>query len=287
MENFRIDFTLSNPFPDGRMLGECGEKNAAQLIITPPEDLASREEIRSYVVAFSTEKGPVRYGPVAKTETVTVPVCSALTVGTALSVQLEGYDSDGEFVIKSRVITGITLSNSIVDCDTGLSDDVTEIPGHSHENCTVLDSFRDVNGNLIYKNKLITDKNTVSVNSTVLNTGDFFVLTDSPVENSILFIALDNSDGELIIPEGIIIRSIEVNTASHENPEWIDLHNLNDADSFVPYVVNMYRTLYSEMYAGTILATVYFPCDTNNFYHTAGNYDINSIRVVYEESGEK
>lgn len=287
MENFRIDFTLSNPFPDGRMLGECGEKNAAQLIITPPEDLASREEIRSYVVAFSTEKGPVRYGPVAKTETVTVPVCSALTVGTALSVQLEGYDSDGEFVVKSKVLTGITLSNSIVDCDTGISDDVTEIPGHSHKNISVLDSFKDLNGNLIYKNKIITDENTASVNSVVLNTGDFFVLTDSPVENSILFIAPDNSDREMIIPEGIIIRSIEVNTASYENPEWIDLHNLNDADSFVPYVVNMYRTLYSEMYAGIILATVYFPCETNNFYHTAGNYEINSIRVVYEESGEK
>ena len=286
MENFRIDFTLSNPFPDGRMLGECGEKNAAQLIITPPEDLASREEIRSYVVAFSTEKGPVRYGPVAKTETVTVPVCSALTVGTALSVQLEGYDSDGEFVVKSKVLTGITLSNSIVDCDTGISDDVTEIPGHSHKNISVLDSFKDVNGNLIYKDKIITDENTVSVNSVVLKTEDISVLTDTPYPNCLLFIAVKNSDGELIIPEGVIIRSIEVNTSSYETSEWIDLHDLNEAESFMPYIINMHKTLYSKMYGGTILATVYFPCDVNNFYQAAANYEINSIRVVYEESGE-
>ena len=140
MENFRIDFTLSNPFPDGKKIGECGEKNAAQLIITPPENLASREEIRSYVVAFSTDRGPVRYGPVPKAESVTVPVGNALTVGSALSVQLEGYDADGEFVIKSPVLSGIMIAGSIAEGNC--NPDKIVIPGHMHDNLDVIGAPR-------------------------------------------------------------------------------------------------------------------------------------------------
>ncbi|MBR3818466.1 MAG: hypothetical protein IKJ41_04885 [Clostridia bacterium] len=287
METFRIDFTLSNPFPDGKKLGECGEKNAAQLIITPPENLASREEIRSYVVAFSTEKGPVRYGPVPKSETVTVPVCNALTVGTALSVQVEGYDADGEFVIKSPVLSGITVSNSI---SLGSRDDEeTVIPGHTHGNLEYLNCFKEINGLLLYKNRIISDgsENHASPMELSFSKGSFSVFSDSPFSNCLTFVAGKKSDGELFVPEGLVIRSIEMNFSDPQNPVWIDLRDMNDSQLFVPYLINMYKSVYSEVYNGTILACVYFPFDTTNLYHAAANYEINSIRVVYEESGDK
>ena len=287
MEIFRIDFNLSNPFPDGKMLGECGEKNAVELIITPPDDLSSREEIRLYVVAFSTENGPVRYGPVPKAETITVPVSNALTVGTALSVQLEGYDSDGEFVIKSKVLTGITLANSIIESDAEMSDDKVEIPGHSHDNSDVLNSFEDIDGKLLYDNRVVKVENPCKTVVLRSDKSGFLLMADVPFYNTMTFIALKNSEGELTVPDGVIIKKIEVNTSSPDNPEWIDLYDLNDSETFIPYFVNMYKAVRSDRYRGTILATVCFPIDVNNFYSAASNYEVSSIRVAYEESGEK
>lgn len=287
METFRIDFTLSNPFPDGKKLGECGEKNAAQLIITPPENLASRKEITSYVIAFSTEKGPVRYGPVDKAETLTVPVSNALTVGTALSVQVEGYDADGEFIIKSPVLNGISVSNSISSGNRSEEDSV--IPGHVHDNLELLNCFRNINGLLLYKNRIISDGTEKYVRPVELNIlkGGFSVFSDSPYPNCLIFIAGKNSGGEMLIPEGHIIRSIEMNISDSENPVWIDLRDMNDSELFVPYYISMYKSVYSESYDGTVLACVYFPFETTNLYQAAANYEINSLRVVYEESGEK
>lgn len=289
MENFRIDFTLSNPFPDGKKLGECGEKNAAQLIITPPENLASREEIRFYVVAFSTEKGPVRYGPVSKSATVTVPVSKALTVGTAISVQVEGYDADGEFIIKSPVLSGIVVSASISDGNCGNSDEESVIPGHRHDNLDLLDSFSIKKGMLLYKNTLISNVETNFVRECELSSesNSFFVMTDTPYLNCLIIITYRDSEGNLFVPDGALIRKIEVNLASADSPEWIDIHDMNDSDSITPYMVNAYKGFYSEEYKGTIIATVYYPYDFNKLYNAASSYDICSVRVTYEESGEK
>ena len=260
MEKFRIDFTLSNPFPDGKRLGEVGEINAGQLIITPPENLASREEIRLYVVAFSTENGPFRYGPVPKTDTVTVPVDKNLTVGTALSVQLEGYDENGEFLIKSPVLSGIMISGSIGDCECsdGTNPDGNVIPGHYHKNLGILDSLSEKNGVLSYNNNEIYTS--VGVKTTVLSfsNGEFITYSDVPHMNCALFVSMADSNGKHIVPDGAQILSLELNFSHEDSPEWIDIGDLNEDGNLLPYTVNMGKAYYSVSYVGNVLAMLYF-----------------------------
>lgn len=288
MENFRIDFTLSNPFPDGKKLGEAGEKNAAQLIITPPENLASREEIKSYVVAFSTEKGPVRIGPFPKSETLTVPVRNALTVGSALSVQLEGYDSDGEFVIKSPVLSGISISNSIRDCETSDgSAGNSFIPGHAHDNLGILDSLSEKNGVLTYKGTEISNPGNVKTVTLDWVDNAFWVVCDVPTSNCFTVFVKNDPEGNPYIPIGAEVVSVELNIVSSEEPEWVDLHDMNSSESFVPYSVNLCRTFYSDVFEATAIASVYFPVERNNFYDAISSYALYGVRVRYiDESGE-
>ena len=290
MENFRIDFTLSNPFPDGKKIGECGEKNAAQLIITPPENLASREEIRSYVVAFSTERGPVRVGPFPKTETLTVPVRNALTVGTALSVQLEGFDADGEFIIKSPVLSGIAISNSIARSETSDGSDPdgeTVIPGHIHENLEILDSLSEEKGVLRYKGNDISGSG--EIKTALLDSPEkYHSYSEYPISNSFMLLSGLDLEGKSFVPDGAEIVSIELNIASPENPEWIDIRDLNTAESFQPYVVNCHKAFYHEQFNAVFLASVFFPADINNFYDEIANYSLYGLRVRYiAESGEE
>ena len=280
MENFRIDFTLSDPFPDGKKLGECGEKNAVQLIITPPENLASREEIRLYVVAFSTEKGPVRYGPVKKSETVTVPVGNALTVGSALSVQLEGYDENGEFVIKSPVLSGIMISGSIADCNPDIPEEETVIPGHTHKNLALLDSFAEKNGELECNGKIIPYKQNIKTSVLSLSEGDFFIYE---TYNSVLFVERKKSDGTLPVPMGAEILSIELLFSDG----WADIRDLHKENSFVPYFVNMHKPFLTNLSDTPAIAIITFPFDVSDVYYDIINFVVTDIRVRYiEENGE-
>ncbi len=287
MENFRIDFTLSDPFPDGKRIGEIGEKNAAQLIITPPENLASREEIKSYIVAFSTEKGPVRIGPFHKAEMLTIPVNNALTVGTALSVQLEGYDADGEFIIKSPVLSGIMISNSIGDCETSDGSQDSVIPGHLHDNLDTLDSFSEESGVLTYKGSEVFSA--IKIKTVVLTSlyDSFSAFADMPLSGCFTVLAGEDSDGNPYVPEGSEIVSVEVNIASKENPEWVDLRNMSSAESFVPYVVNLHRAFYSDFLNGMVIATVFFPAEKNIFYDAISNYILYGVRVKYIAESEE
>lgn len=278
MENFRIDFTLSDPFPDGKKLGECGEKNAVQLIITPPENLASREEIRLYVVAFSTEKGPVRYGPVKKSETVTVPVGNALTVGSALSVQLEGYDENGEFIIKSPVLSGIMISGSIADCNPDIPEEETVIPGHTHKNLAVLDTLSVKNGSLTFNGNTINDNRNIKTAVLKLSEDAFFI---SELYNCFLLFENFSSGGILPVPVDAEILSIELNFADESAPEWIDIRNLHTPDSCLPYIVNMYKPFYTNMWDTPALVMVSFPIDPNENYFNVINFMLNSIRIRY------
>lgn len=286
MENFRIDFTMSNPFPDGKKIGECGEKNAAQLIITPPENLASREEIRSYVVAFSTGRGPVRFGPVPKAETITVPVGNALTVGSALSVQVEGYDSDGEFIIKSPVLSGILISSSIADGDCSDGEDKNVIPGHSHENLEILDSLSDKNGVLLYNGKEISVTDNQEIKEVILDSSSFIILTGEPFFGNMNFVVLNDENGNPYVPEGAKILSVEFKSFSHEHDEWFNIKDMIKTENHIPYTIGQFDAFYSENYSGTIITTVTFLSEnTNSYYYAAENFLIDSLRVRYTDAG--
>lgn len=291
MENFRIDFSLTNPFPDGKKLGECGEKNAVQLVITPPIDFIFREEIKSLIVAFSTERGPVRYGPVPKKAPIYVPVGSALTVGSALSVQIEGYDSDGEFIVKSPVISGIMLSASIADGNCSCEDnDKNVIPGHFHENLEILDNLSDVDGTLVYNgNDIIAsggNSDKVRTVELLASEGTFSIMPAEPFYGSMAFISLPDKDGVSYVPDGAEIISVEINLNPENNPEWIDIRDMIETSPHIPYFINQRSAYYSENASGVIVSHVTFVNENvNSFYEAAEGYSFNGMRVKFIEKG--
>lgn len=291
MEKFRIDFSMTNPFPDGKKLGECGEKNAVMLVITPPLDFLIRVEIKSLVVAFSTEKGPVRYGPFPKISPINVPVGSALTVGSALSVQLEGYDSDGEFIVKTPVVSGIMLSASIADGNCSCDDDgKSVIPGHFHENLDVLHNLSESDGTLFYNERPIvswgeTQESIVTV-ELLASDGTFTVMPAEPFYGSMAFVSLPDGNGIQHIPVGAEIVSVEVNLESADNPVWTDIRDMIETSPHIPYFINQNKAYYSHSVSGVVVANVTFVNENvNSFYEAAEGYSYSGMRVKYIDKG--
>lgn len=144
MRTLKIDFTSAKVLPEGNDAGYIGEHNATQLIITPPIEMSECESIATYVVAFTTGGGVLYSDNILKTEEITVSLTSKLTTDYYLGVQLEGYDSEGELVVKSPLVTQLQLSPSArgtgAESDSGsINGNSPVIFGHSHENKDALD----------------------------------------------------------------------------------------------------------------------------------------------------
>lgn len=144
MRTLKIDFTSAKVLPEGSDAGYIGEHNATRLVITPPLEMSECESIATYVVAFTTGGGVLHSDNILKTDEITVSLTSRLTRDYYLGVQLEGYDSEGELVVKSPLVTQLQLSPSArgtgADSDGGsINGETPVISGHAHENKDVLD----------------------------------------------------------------------------------------------------------------------------------------------------
>lgn len=153
MRTFRIDFTQDNPCLDGCYLGRIGEHNATELIITPPAAMTENEAVTSYVIAFVTGNMLIHSEPFEKAETVRVKIWRQLTQNPALGIQLEAYDSEGEYIAKSQFVNSLKLLPSAdgenCDLNTDNPDIISAVTAntkarHIHENASIIDSF-DVN----------------------------------------------------------------------------------------------------------------------------------------------
>ncbi len=155
MRTVKIDFADAELLPNGNNLGFIGEHNATQLVIIPPAEMANSEKIATYTVAFATGGKVIHTDPILKTDEVTTSLTCALTKDYRLAVQLEGYDSEGELVVKSPLVTGLKLSPSArgtgTESDGGSADDsYSSGPGHSHTNKDVLDKLESGGTDLLY-----------------------------------------------------------------------------------------------------------------------------------------
>lgn len=267
MRTFRIDCNLADPFPDGKHLGSIGERNAAQLVITPPAEMAENENIAYYVAAFSTNKGAVRIGPYLKAETITVPVVSALTTGYLLAFQLEGFDSANEILVKSEFIHSMEFGPAVREChvsDGAYSGEDKIIEGHAHENLSLLDKLGESNGNLLYADRIIPAKKLRTVELLYSN-GDINGYCDTEAENSFQLIV---SEGK--IPEGSEIESIEIKIIDNsDSSDWVNLKDMLSHDQSAPYCVHLGKPFYIDSLKGDCIGSVYFLRDNCNKFHNA------------------
>lgn len=169
MRQLRVDFTQDNPCVDGHVLGRIGEHNATELIITPPADIAAHEAVVSYIIAFSVSNMIIHTKPFEKSETVTVPLWKQLTQEPVIGVQLEAYDSDGEFIGKSEYLSGLRFTPSACGDDTPADSDNHDLlsqvvqnteKSHLHDNKKVIDGFSEKDGVVMYNGKQITGSGT-------------------------------------------------------------------------------------------------------------------------------
>lgn len=111
IKNVLINFN-SSPVTSDFNLGMTGEHNAAQLVITPPENLSLDERTSHYRIAFFSANKT--YLSEAKTgESFAVALSSAVTKNPSLDIQLIAYDDEGEFIGKSERINDFKFEPSI------------------------------------------------------------------------------------------------------------------------------------------------------------------------------
>ena len=155
-----ITNTVENP------LGYIGEYNETQITVTTPTEFIEDENITGLCVAFGVE-GKIFYSSsVPKAETFTVDLWDEVTADSVITIQLEGTDSDGEILAKSKMLYGnfecsVAGSQSDPDLTPPLIADImaNTAARHTHSNMSVLNGLdEDIQGNLTYNgNGFATD----------------------------------------------------------------------------------------------------------------------------------
>lgn len=284
MRNYRIDFNLTDPFPDGRIIGRIGEKNAASLVITPPAEMAENENITNYVAVFATARGTVETDPYPKAEQFTVAVTERLSVGYSIAIQLEGRDDSNNLIVKTPLVHGLTFEASAVRCGCGIAGGFsqnTALPSHYHRNLAVLDKLGEADGSLTFSGKAIGAQNIKTV-ELYCNSGEADAVADGYASNT-FFIFDCNS----VIPQNSEILSVEIKiNEDGTESEWIDLRDMIAFDPQSPYVLNGHRAFYLSDFGGTCVALVTFLSETNKFYDFISAYCFVAARITYiDESG--
>ncbi len=164
MRSIQINFNSENKLPDGNCLGNKGEHNATELVITPPAEMLNSDKVKCFIIAFQVGAHRLFRSDVhEKNETISYKIPREVTVANMIAVQLEGYDSEEELIVKSDVIENLYFNNSICGEETdgevskSLSGEIAANTAarHTHKNADVLDNLADDNGTLKYNGNSI------------------------------------------------------------------------------------------------------------------------------------
>lgn len=299
MRTVKIDFNAENILPDGELIGRIGEHNATHLVIYPTEEMASCDEITSYIAAFVTEGRIIRTDFQPKAKEITVPVCAQLTQGHTLSIQLEGYDGKGSLVVKSPVARLRLLPSAggdETDYDSENGGLVSQInlnilARHNHGNSSVLDNIGESNGRLTYGGELVkTGRNILTAE---LFNSENIINFYSEYGNS--FISGENQYNSMQIygyflepvpklTEGTKIDKIEIKLS--ENGEYISVDVLCAESPSFP-VLKMTDEIYDSPFGMCFFAGFcIFGYQDTTWQKIVDNWDWHSVRITYFEDTE-
>lgn len=308
MRTVLIDFNESVPCKQ-TIIGYVGEHNATEIVVTPPDILASNEAVTSYIIAFVTGGMIIHSKPFNKAETLAVKLWKQLTLETVMGIQLEAYDDNQNFIGKSEFISGLRFLPSACGDDTVADTDNPDIVSaiaantsarHSHSNKSVLDRITranmedvaantlarhihsntdtlnklgDSNGSLTYDGKVVGGRQTATVTLDISE-----AMIDSPMSSStVIFLGNTNK-----VPEDSEIVSVELNNGTIDVPNWIDLRNMMAIYPANPYSVMYHKLEYSNSYGSYFLASILFPVTDKNALISALDFsNIPQIRVTY------
>ena len=178
MRSIQINFNSENQCPDGYCLGNKGEHNATELVIKPPEEMLNSDKIECLVIAFRVGAHKVFRSDVhEKAETIKYKLPREVTCANKVDIQLEGYDSAEELIVKSDMVENFYFNNSICGEETdgevskSLSGEIAanSVARHTHQNAEVLNALADNNGSLTYNGNPIGGS--LQINSMFLEVG--------------------------------------------------------------------------------------------------------------------
>ncbi len=251
MKTITIDFTKSPVEVSDRILGYQGEKNATELVITPPAEMSENADVVSYSVAFQIGAYKVHHSAICKkAETITVPIEKKVSKTNVVSLQLEGYDAEEKVLVKSERIDNLIFDMSVV----GEEDE-------SNEKSELIEQIaklkEEITSGPPYKTVSLTNGTNCTAYSNLIS-GVSITLSEE------------------IIPIGSEIKAIRFNYQG----QWIDIRDMAAIDDY-PYILNMHKVVYSQVIGELVLAIVSFVSETNTVITALQNIEIEEIEVDY------
>ena len=280
MRTFRIDFSNeSNPLTDGDVLGNQGEHNATIIVITPPAEMTENENITSYRIAFElTNCRSVRSASIAKSDAVSLPLFSQITSSETIAIQLEGYNENGDLVVKSPKVSKLKFNPSVCGVELPLSGSSNSLAAEVNLNTNFRNNFTETeSGNLTYKGQPIgggtAERPTKTLEREYGDNIDFFIDSNVP---SIKCYTYSGSD----IPLNSEIQKIEILFVSDQYTDWIDLREMINYDNENPYFVYAFKPFYGIDGTATYFNIV-FTKELNVFANLISSFQVNKVRITY------
>ena len=272
MRTFHIDFlNPDNSLPDGNILGNQGEHNATVLTVTPPAEMTANEKITSYRIAFElTNCRSVRSGTIAKSDVISLPLFSQITSSETVAVQLEGYDGNGEIIIKSPKIKKLKFNPSVCGIEISPSDSPNSMAAEVTANTSFRNKFsEDENGGLLYDGKSIKRPYETIECETVI-----FAMQ---IENKWVIGAYS----ELPV-KGVEIKTVRIRTADYGDVDLRFMGNVPGQSSYPSYALN-FCTLNSDDSTGfsSTIAIIEFTYGANDIIQAISNYDVSYFEIDY------
>lgn len=241
MRTVHIDFlNPENPLPDGNILGNQGEHNATILAVTPPAEMTANEEITSYRIAFElTNCRAVRSKAIAKADVISLPIFSQITSSETVAVQLEGYDENGDVIVKSPKIKKFKFNPSVCGVELPPSDSPNSMATEVTANTAFRNKFsEDENGNLLYKGEsIVTSESDRPTAELILNSLEGYSTYDKPTSGSFIINDAWYQMSEEDMPLGTEIKKVELSLTGNDD-DWIDINDMYTVDG-VPYHISV------------------------------------------------
>lgn len=210
MKTITIDFTKTPVEISDNVLGNQGEHNATELLITPPSEMSNNAKVTRYSVAFQIGAYQVYHSKeYEKAATITVPIEKEVSRTNVIYLQLEGYDDNDELVIKSDRVGNFIFKPSVCGEEMSYSDEPNSIGAAVQANTNFRKKLEDnaetldklstsQSGKLLFNGKIIEGSSNGSASldiEVVSDTEDEYVLKITTDSGTIITPNLKGKEG--------------------------------------------------------------------------------------------
>lgn len=273
MRTVHIDFlNTENQLPDGNILGNQGEHNATVLAVTPPAEMTANENITSYRIAFELSNcRAVHSKDIAKADVISLPLFSQITSSETVAVQLEGYDGNGEIIIKSPKIKKLKFNPSVCGVEIPPSDSPNSMAAEVTANTLFRNKFSEnENGNLLYNGKSLAER---PYKTFIVNQSDTYSIS-SNLNTGVFVFGLNVPDDAV----NADVKRVRIKLSGYA--EWIDIDDISLLS--LQYIATIKRKLsFINDYSGYLLLGLDSITSQNDIINNIAVSNYSQIEIEY------